>query len=87
MRKSGGIRNRLVVNAKTAKKHIEAELLNVDGYVIEGYSREDCDPFADGSLTLTFTWRGKPEISGCLPVRIRFYTEHAKLYALQIPEE
>ena len=78
--------NRLVVNAEAPEGHIEAELLNVDGFVIDGYSREDCDPFSGDSLAHTFTWKGNGDIGGCLPARIRFYMERAKLYALQIPE-
>ena len=78
--------NRLVVNAETYEGQIETELVNMDGFVIDGYSREDCDPFRGDSPAHTFTWKGNADIGQCLPARIRFYMEKAKLYALQVPK-
>ena len=78
--------NRLVVNADASKGFIEAELLNVDGYPVEGYSSEDCDTFRGDSLAHTFTWRGNSDIGAHLPVRVRFTMNNAKLYALRIPK-
>ena len=76
--------NRLVVNLGGAEGAIDAELLDLDGFVIDGYTRETCDRFSGDSLAHTFTWKGNPDIGSCLPVRIRFYMEKAKLYSLQI---
>ncbi len=76
--------NRLVVNAVASGGYIDAELLTSDGYVVDGFSREDCDTFKGDSLAHTFTWKGNSDIGGCIPVRIRFYMDNAKLYALQI---
>ena len=78
--------NRLVVNVDASKGFIEAELLDVDGYVIEGFSREACDTFKGDSLAHTFTWKGNPDIGGRLPARVRFTLNNTKLYALQIPK-
>ena len=78
--------NRLVVNADASEGFIDAELLNVDGYVIDGFSREDCDTFQGDSPEHTFSWKGNPDIGGCMPARIRFTMKSAKLYALQIPK-
>ena len=78
--------NRLEVNVDASRGFIEAELLNVDGYPIEGFSNEDCDIFKGDSLAHTFTWNGRSDIGDQIPVRIRFTMNNAKLYALQIPE-
>ncbi len=78
--------NRLVINAEAPEGSIEAELLSVDGVVIDGYSREDCDSFRGDSPAHTVTWKGRGDIGEGIPVRIRFYMEKAKLYALQIPK-
>ena len=78
--------NRLVVNVDASEGYIEAELLDLDGNVIKGYSREDCDTFRGDSVNHVFTWNGNPDISGKLPARIRFYMKKARLYALQIPK-
>ena len=77
--------NRLTVNAYAAGGSIDAELISADGHVIPGYSAEDCDTFSGDSLSHTFTWNGNPDVSRCLPMRIRFYLERARLYALQLP--
>ena len=77
--------NRLTVNAYAADGSIGAELISVDGHVIPGYSAEDCDTFTGDSLSHTFTWNGNPDVGRCLPARIRFYLERARLYALQLP--
>ena len=78
--------NRLVVNAVASGGYLDAELLTTDGQVIDGYSRADCDTFKGDSLAHTFTWKGNADIGGCIPVRVRFYMDNAKLFALQIPE-
>ena len=78
--------NRLEVNVDASKGFIEAELLSVDGYPIEGYSNEDCDTFKGDSLAHTFMWNGKSDIGAHLPVRVRFTMNNSKLYALQIPK-
>ena len=78
--------NRLVVNVDARDGFIDAELLDVDGYPIEGYSSEDCDTFKGDSLAHTFTWKGNPDIGGRLPARVRFTLNNTKLYALQIPK-
>ncbi len=78
--------NRLEVNVDASKGFIEAELLNVDGFPIEGYSNDECDTFKGDSLAHTFTWKGRSDIGGHLPVRVRFTMNNSKLYALQIPK-
>ena len=78
--------DRLIVNAKTGR-FIASALLDLDGRLLPGFSRADCDPFYGDGLAHPFTWRGNPDIGGLAPVRIRFYLEDAKLYALQIPKE
>ena len=78
--------NRLVVNVDASKGFIEAELLDVNGYVMDGFSSEDCDTFEGDSLAHTFTWKGNSDIGGRLPARVRFTLNNTKLYALQIPK-
>ena len=78
--------DRLVVNVDASEGFIEAELLDVNGYVIDGFSVEDCDTFEGDSLTHTFSWKGRSDIGEQLPVRVRFTMNNAKLYALQIAE-
>jgi hypothetical protein len=77
--------NRLTVNAYAGDGSIGAELISVDGHVIPGYSAQECDTFTGDSLAHTFTWNGNPDVGACLPARIRFYLERARLYALQLP--
>ena len=75
--------SRLVVNAD-AKGYINAELTDPGGRVLPGFGHADCDAFTGDSLRHTFTWKGREDISGCFPLRIRFRMHDAQLYALQV---
>ena len=78
--------NRLMVNTETAG-HINAELTDPDGRVLNGFGHDDCDTFQGDSLRHTFSWRGREDIGGLFPLRIRFRMIDSRLYSLQIPKE
>ena len=84
---------RLAINADARAGSIRAELLAPSGQPVEGYTKDDCDPFVGDSLDHTITWRGRAEIHrdviGAaywqgLPGRammIRFHLNRARLFA------
>ncbi len=78
--------NRLVVNAET-KEYISAELTDPDGRVIPGFGQADCDTFTGDSIRHTFSWKGREDIGGLFPLRIRFRMRDARLYSLQVSDQ
>jgi len=76
--------NRLVINAET-NEYITVELTDPDGRVFPGFGQAGCDPFTGDSVRHTVTWKGRDDIGGLFPLRIRFRMRDARLYSLQTP--
>ncbi len=80
----------LFVNANSSAGSLRAEILDKDGRVLEGYSREDCTPIVDNSCRTYFTWSdGKTleQLKG-KAFRIRFVMEKGTLYSFWLaPDE
>ena len=77
--------NRLVINAET-NAYVTAELTDPDGRVIPGFGNADCERFTGDSVRHTLSWKGREEIGGLFPLRIRFRMRDARLYSLQVPK-
>ena len=76
--------NRLEINADATGGEIAVEVLDAEGNVQLGYSREACDAIDDDSLSHQVRWEGK-DLSGIRrPFRLRFLMHNAKLYAFRI---
>jgi hypothetical protein len=82
----------LKINADASQGKIVAELCDFNGVVIDGFSRELCNPVASDGLDLTIRWKER-KLSDAIDqqnlfrraVRIRFYLHHATLYAAYLP--
>ncbi len=91
--------DRLVVNARAPepafdaqapRSHgsLRAEVLDVRGHTIEGYSIDDCDPFTGDDLRHIVTWKGRtelPRLEGNA-FGLRFHLRNAALYSFQVPD-
>ena len=65
---------------------ITAELLDADGAVIDGFSRQDAEPIEGKGDALEIVWRGAGELSRHLrerAVRLKLYLEQATVYGLR----
>jgi hypothetical protein len=85
-------RGALEVNADASKGSLRAELVDHLGRPVEGFAREDCDPFAGDSLAHTVTWSGNADFSEIIGdsyhypqvarlLAVRFYLEQARLFS------
>jgi len=75
----------LFVNAK-ARGSVEAEVLDEQGKVLEGYDRESCCKIKGDNVKSRITWNHKKSLAGLSnrPVRFKFYLTDADIYAFWV---
>jgi hypothetical protein len=73
----------LEVNANAADGSIAVEALDLDGKVIEGFSKNDCQSITSDSVRHIVKWKGSGDcqLIQARPIKLRFYLEKAKLYS------
>ena len=78
----------LVINAVCREGgSIRAELTDPAGNVIEGFEKDNCEPFTGDTVDHTLRWKGaKPTPSGD-HLRVRFYMWKAELFSFQFTDE
>ena len=64
----------------------KAEILDIDGNVLEGYSADRCIPVSDDSTIRSIRWKGKKNLADIagMPVRFRFYITGGDLYSFWV---
>ena len=75
----------LEVNASAIDGDLRVEVLDVEGKLIPGFSREECEPIQVDSVHHGVTWKkdgGLRSLKGKI-IKLRFYLTFAKLYAFQ----
>ena len=74
----------LHVNAHARPGTVAAEVLDLSGNPLKGFSREDCQPMnRQDSINFALRWKNEhslAELAG-RPVRLRFHVQGAKLYS------
>jgi hypothetical protein len=73
----------LEVNANADGGEVRVEVLNDEGNVIEGFSREDCAPLKSDSIRHRVRWNGQDDahLLQARPIKLRFCLKNAKLYS------
>jgi hypothetical protein len=73
----------LEVNANAAGGSIRVEALDEKGEVLEGFSKDDCQPITSDNVRHLLKWKGSEDchLIQARPVKLRFYMEKAKLYS------
>lgn len=73
----------LEINADAEGGTIALEALDVDGNVIDGFARADCEPMTVDSVRHAVRWRGSDDchLIQARPIRLKFYLAKARLYA------
>ncbi len=72
----------LFVNADCSQGKILAEILDQNGNVLPGYSREDCIPVTTDSTKVQVKWKNKTVSElNCRNIRLRFILKNAELYS------
>ena len=75
----------LAVNYCTENGWVKVELLNKQGNVLPGYSREDCTILTGDNINATVSWNGTQDLPETgKPLRIRFILNNAELYSFCI---
>jgi hypothetical protein len=76
----------LFVNIDAPKGVLRAEVLNVDGKVVEPFRVDDCNPITADTTLQQVTWKGGEDLSvlSGQPVRFRFHLEDGKLYSFWV---
>lgn len=78
----------LFVNLDAKSGALQAELCDVKGRPIKGFTRLDCMPVNGDSTRKKVTWRDKQDINVLAnqPVRLKFYITNAKFYSFWISQ-
>lgn len=70
------------INYAAHSGRVRVEVLDEQGAVVEGYSREDCIPLTGDSTNATVQWKSQDRLPQALAqVRLHFVMENASLYA------
>lgn len=79
---------RLHLNLKSDFGNTWVELLDEDGNIAEGFSRETCDVIREDTTDHIVTWKGNPDFSARAgqPTRIRFSLQNARLYSFHLSQ-
>jgi len=68
--------------------YLAVEVLDADGYVIEGYSKRDCDPLGGDSIDQIVTWGEQKELpTGVGPIRLHFLMKNTSLYSFMAGDD
>ncbi len=80
----GGSRETLYVSGDASGGSIRAELLDADGKVIPGFSRQESVPISGKGPRLLLRWKGRPSLGDAVlkPFRLKLYLERARVYGI-----
>ncbi|MHC4797238.1 MAG: hypothetical protein ACYTF1_11400, partial [Planctomycetota bacterium] len=77
-----GAKGPLRINYKTTWGSLKVEVLDTDGNVLTGYSRDDCNALQGDSIDQVVTWGTSTELPANVdPLRLRFVMKNASLYS------
>lgn len=67
---------------------IKVELLNADGSVLPGFSKEECNAVTGDKTKSLVTWKNNPSIESLKgkTIRAKFYLENANLYSFWVSQ-
>jgi hypothetical protein len=74
--------HQLALNAAVDRGgYLQVEVTDEDENVLDGCSREQCDPFTGDATRHVVTWQGRPGLPHHGTLRLRFFMRSASLYA------
>jgi hypothetical protein len=77
-----GARGPLQVNCDAKRGSLKVEVLDANGKVLPGYTRDDCDAITGDHIRRVITWRDKKELPGNADsIRLRFVVQNGSLYS------
>lgn len=83
-----GLKGRLRVNAQARNGLLQVEVLDADGKVLPGYSRNDCIPPRGDGVDQLVAWRQHEQLPESeRPLRLRFWLRNVSLYSFRAEGE
>jgi len=77
-----GLAGELRINYRAWGGTVQVEVLDADGNVLPGYSREDCTPLRRDAVDAVVRWKDKAELPAeGRPIRLRFVMDKASLFS------
>ena len=75
----------LVLNAKAGKGEIRVEAIDALGRVVEGFSKENCEPVTGDSIRHVVSWAGGANCHPlqARPIKLKFHLKQAQLYSFE----
>jgi hypothetical protein len=77
----------LAINTNSSKPgaYTKVELLDIDGFVIPGFSKNDCTPITSNDVRKIVSWGTRNDLTFLqnTAVKIKFYTSNSEFYAFQ----
>lgn len=76
----------LFVNVDAPEGELWAEVLDLDGKVIQPFTRDNCNPIVGDTTLQQVTWKGEDSLSVLAgqPVRFRFHLKNGNLYSFWV---
>lgn len=76
----------LFINGNFSDGELQVEILDVNGRIIEGYSRYDCLPVSSDKTKVEIQWKERNSLVNVKkqPIHIRFYLRNGELYSFWI---
>ncbi len=80
--------DKLLLNANAADGAVRVELLDANGNVISGYSKDDCDVINTDSVKHVVSWNGQNDLSDLEgeAVTMRVYAENSEIYSFKFSD-
>lgn len=77
-----GTAGKLHVNCVAQGGQLRVEVLDADGKVFPGYTRDECKPLQGDQIDALVSWKEKGDLpAGDAPLRLRFILQNASLYS------
>ena len=76
----------LTINANASSGSVRVAVLDEQGGPLDGFSADQCEPFAGDAVSHVVTWRDRRSLEGLKErtIRLRFDLHRAELYAFRI---
>ena len=75
------LRGQLHINADARGGFLKVEVLDKNGKVLPGYSKNDCEPINSNGVDLLVTWKTKNQLPRIKFQRLRFVMQNTSLYS------
>ena len=78
----------LFLNIDAGEGEVLVEICDEQGYAIEGFERENCDPLNEDNTKILCSWQGKEKLENLRDrsIRLKFFLQNARLFAFWVSQ-